>query len=142
MLNFIECFIQRDSGYTMRNEIVVYTNTKAPMLREDIKTVVAVAHSPRGIIMSLAQDNVLANLPRECIIRLCCFILNIIDFQKFHKSTMEVEYIHPLPSHETIVKPHPLQRNKLAITQSRLLLSGNQTSSTIAENPTNYQSAK
>ena len=83
MLNFIECFIQRDSGYTMRNEIVVYTNTKAPMLREDIKTVVAVAHSPRGIIMSLALDNLLANLRRECITRLCCFHTEHYRLSKF-----------------------------------------------------------
>ena len=82
ILDLLECLIQRDFGYTTRDIRVTYTHIKEALLREDIKKIVVVAHSQGGIIISLALDNLLSDLPRECIIRLGCFTLNIIDFQK------------------------------------------------------------
>lgn len=61
---------------------MAYRYIKEALLRDDMERIVVVAHSQGGIIMSLALDNLLSDLPRECIIRLGCIMLNILDFQK------------------------------------------------------------
>lgn len=82
ILDLAECLIQRDAGYTTRDARVAYAHIKEALLREDLKRVVVVAHSQGGIIISLVLDNLLSDLPRECIIRWGCFTLNILDFKK------------------------------------------------------------
>ena len=39
---------------------------KNALLNEDIKKVVVITHSQGGIIFSVALDNLLSDLPREC----------------------------------------------------------------------------
>jgi alpha-beta hydrolase superfamily lysophospholipase len=65
-VDLIECLIQRDFGYNTRSVRVLYLKIKEALLNEGLKKVVVVAHSQGGIITSLALDNLLADLPREC----------------------------------------------------------------------------
>ena len=68
-MDIIECFIQRDLGYTTQDIREAYKGIRDALLDDKIKRVVVIAHSQGGIIISSAIDNLLADLPRECISR-------------------------------------------------------------------------
>jgi hypothetical protein len=65
-LDVIECLIQRNFGYNTTDVRVAYVNIKEALLDPSITKVVIIAHSQGGIILSIALDNLLADLPREC----------------------------------------------------------------------------
>jgi hypothetical protein len=65
-LDVIECLIQRNFGYNTTDIRVAYVNIKDALLDPSITKVVIIAHSQGGIILSIALDNLLADLPREC----------------------------------------------------------------------------
>ena len=64
--DLIECLIQRDFGYNTNDVHIAYKNIKPALLDSSITKVVIVAHSQGGIVLSMALDNLLADLPREC----------------------------------------------------------------------------
>ena len=64
--DLIECLIQRDFGYNTNDVRVAYKKIKPALLDPSITKVVVVAHSQGGIVLSMALDNLLADLPREC----------------------------------------------------------------------------
>jgi len=66
LLDLIECLIQRDFDYRTRDIRVAYKHIKKALLTEELKKVVVVAHSQGGIVISMALDNLLSDLPREC----------------------------------------------------------------------------
>jgi len=64
--DLIECLIQRDFGYNTRDVRQAYELIRLALLDKDITKVVVVVHSQGGIVMSMALDNLLGDLPREC----------------------------------------------------------------------------
>ena len=66
-LDLIECLIQRDFGYNTEDVRVAYTEIKKALLDKTITKVVVIAHSQGGIVLSMALDNLLSDLSRECI---------------------------------------------------------------------------
>jgi len=58
--------IQRDLGYTTTDIRIAYTNIKAALMDDNLQTVVVFAHSQGGLVLSMALDNLLADLPKEC----------------------------------------------------------------------------
>jgi hypothetical protein len=62
----IDCLIQRDIGYNIQDVREAYEKIKVALLDETLTKVVVIAHSQGGIVISMALDNLLADLPREC----------------------------------------------------------------------------
>jgi esterase/lipase superfamily enzyme len=52
-------------GYTTKDVRVAYDNIKEALLNPDLQRVIVIAHSQGGIILSMALDNLLSDLPRE-----------------------------------------------------------------------------
>jgi len=65
--DLIECLIQRDIGYNTQDVREAYEKIKMALLDESLTKVVIIVHSQGGIVMSMALDNLLADLPRECV---------------------------------------------------------------------------
>ena len=66
ILDLVECFIQRDLGYQTKDIRLTYMTIKNALLDPNTKTVIVIGHSQGGIIVSMALDNLLSDLPREC----------------------------------------------------------------------------
>lgn len=66
LFDLIECLIQRDLGYTTRDVRVAYNTLKGALLDPGTDKVVVIAHSQGGLVLSMALDNLLSDLPREC----------------------------------------------------------------------------
>lgn len=83
MFDLVECIIQRDFGYTTRDVRVAYTVIKDALLAKEpeLQKVVVVAHSQGGIVLSMALDNLLSDLPREREYPVVFYELNL-DFNK------------------------------------------------------------
>ena len=73
--------IQRDFGYTTKDIRAAYKHIKEALLDPKLSKVVVVVHSQGGLIMSIALDNLLADLPRSCTLPRLLH-LNPPDFQK------------------------------------------------------------
>lgn len=65
-LDLIECLIQRDFGYNTEDVREAYKEIKKALLDKTITKVVVIVHSQGGIVMSMALDNLLSDLSREC----------------------------------------------------------------------------
>jgi esterase/lipase superfamily enzyme len=54
-------------GYTTKDVRAAYNNIKKALIstNPELKKVVVIAHSQGGIILSMALDNLLSDLPRE-----------------------------------------------------------------------------
>jgi hypothetical protein len=64
--DLIECLIQRDIGYATQDVREAYEKIKLALVDEGLTRVVIIVHSQGGIVMSMALDNLLSDLPREC----------------------------------------------------------------------------
>jgi esterase/lipase superfamily enzyme len=69
VFDVVECLVQRDLGYTTRDVRVAYNTLKEALMEPGVETVVVIAHSQGGIVLSMALDNLLSDLPRERIPR-------------------------------------------------------------------------
>ena len=67
VFDLVECLIQRDLGYTTKDVRAAYDNIKDALVSTNpkLQKVVVIAHSQGGIILSMALDNLLSDLPRE-----------------------------------------------------------------------------
>lgn len=66
IFDLVQCVVQRDYGYTTRDVRIVYIYIKKALLDDRLKKVIVVAHSQGGLSLSMALDNLLSDLPREC----------------------------------------------------------------------------
>lgn len=66
VFDVLECLVQRDMGYCTRDVRGAYTNIKAALMDDGLQKVILVVHSQGAIVMSMAMDQLLADLPREC----------------------------------------------------------------------------
>ncbi|KAL6718464.1 hypothetical protein ACLMJK_004555 [Lecanora helva] len=68
--DLLECLIQRVYSYRTRDVRTAHEYVKATLVDSTVKKVVLIAHSQGGIIVSLVVDQLLTELPAECMSKL------------------------------------------------------------------------
>ena len=70
LVDLIECLIQRDFSYQTLDVRMAHSYVKATLVDPTVSKVVLIGHSQGGIIVSLVIDQLLTELPVECMSKL------------------------------------------------------------------------
>ncbi len=118
--DLIECLIQRAFAYRTTDVRVAYSYIKATLVDPTVRKVVLIGHSQGGTIVSLVIDQLLTELPTECISKLEVYTFGSAAS---HFSNPLVSLSSRPDSHQPPHPPTKTQLDRLSLSQPKHLIS-------------------